>query len=267
MGTLLTLISAGFFLGMWHATDADHVVAVSTIVARERSVKGAARIGMMWGLGHTLTIAAVGGAIILFSLAIPKSLENAAEVGVGVMLILLGLLNLSGFSRWLRSGVGPAVPAQGLHAHIHSHGDFLHTHVHGHSVQGHGHDSNDTPLGWLDAKLSRFAPYQWVRPVVIGVVHGLAGSAAVALMVLAAVRDPWWGLAYLLLFGLGTIAGMMLITSALAAPLAFGMLRFPSFGTHLRMVSGLASVGFGIFLIVAISFGEGVLGQFARAAH
>ena len=104
MLTLLSIVVLGFFLGMRHATDADHVVAVTTIVSRERSVGAAALIGVLWGVGHTLTILLVGGAIILFGIVIPPRMGLTMELSVALMLILLGVLNLTGFTAGSPSG-------------------------------------------------------------------------------------------------------------------------------------------------------------------
>ncbi len=111
----------------------------------------------------------------------------------------------------------------------------------------------------MDRRLGGLTLYQWLRPLVVGIVHGLAGSAAVALLVLAAVRDPGWAMAYLLLFGAGTIIGMMVITMALAAPFAFSWTRLPRFNWQLRVASGLISFGFGLLLIYDIGFAAGGL--------
>src|SRR6202163_4073778 len=122
MITLLSIIALGFFLGMRHATDPDHVIAVTTIVSRQRSIRHAALIGVLWGLGHTITILVVGSAIILFGLVIPPRVGLSMELSVGLMLILLGLINLSGMMQWITEKVTPM--QQGQHAHPHSHGDF-----------------------------------------------------------------------------------------------------------------------------------------------
>ncbi len=256
MITTLSLLAVGFFLGMRHATDADHVIAISTIVSRQRSLRGAALIGALWGVGHTLTVAIVGGAIILFSIVIPPRTGLAMEFAVGVMLVVLGLLNLIGLNQWIRDNVAPG--SGSLHAHTHAHGDYAHTHTHGHGEANHGHPEDRTPQAWLDRKLGRIGLYQVVRPLVVGVVHGLAGSAAVALLVLTAIPDPWWGTVYLFLFGVGTIAGMMLITMAIAAPFSYSIERFPRFNAYLRMASGLLSLGFGLFLIYYIGYVDGL---------
>src|ERR1700688_2081426 len=107
MVTLLSIIALGFFLGMRHATDPDHVIAVTTIVSRQRSIRNAALMGVLWGLGHTITILAVGSAIILFGIVIPPRLGLTMELSVGLMLILLGVLNLSGFTRWITEQFTP----------------------------------------------------------------------------------------------------------------------------------------------------------------
>lgn len=258
MVTTFSLLAVGFFLGMRHATDADHVIAISTIVSRQRSMRGAALIGALWGVGHTLTVTIVGGAIILFSIVIPPRAGLAMELAVALMLVVLGFLNLTGLKQQIRDSVarGPTP----FHAHTHAHGDYAHTHVHGHGHAGHGHAEDQTPQAWLDHKLGGIGLYQLVRPLAVGVVHGLAGSAAVALLVLMAIREPLWGMIYLFLFGVGTIAGMMLITAAIAAPFAYSIGRLPRLNTHLRVASGLLSLGFGLFLIYYIGFVDDLFG-------
>lgn len=263
MPTLLSAILLGFFLGMRHATDADHVIAVSTIVGRERRIGAAAIIGALWGMGHTATVGVVGAIVILFGVAIPRGLAQVLEFGVGVMLIALGIATLV---QWVRSDrraytAVPAIPALALHphtpreslvgarhAHTHTHGDFVHSHRHGHDIGNHGHPENATPASWLDRRFGRLGLYQTVRPVLIGVVHGLAGSAAVALLALGAIRDPWWGVAYLLVFGLGTMAGMILITMLIAVPFALSSGRLPRLNAGLQVASGVLSTVFGLAL-------------------
>lgn len=245
---------------MRHATDADHVIAISTIVSRQRSMRGAALIGAIWGLGHTLTVALVGGAIIVFTIVIPPRLGLAMEFAVGVMLVLLGVVNLTGLNLWIRDNIVPGSHGHG-HLHTHAHGDYAHSHIHGHGQAAHGHPEDRTPQAWLDRRLGGAGLYQMLRPFVVGIVHGLAGSAAVALLVLTAIEDPLWGMVYLFLFGVGTIAGMMLITVAIAAPFAYSMERFPRFNAYLRVASGLLSLGFGLFLIYYIGYVDGLFGD------
>ena len=251
---------------MRHATDADHVVAIATIVSRQRSVAGSALIGAAWGVGHTVTVMAVGVAIIVFGVVIPPRLTMSMEFAVGIMLVLLGVLTLTGMGMG-RAGVAadahagiPGVHDLDVHDHLHAHGDYLHRHPHGHSSGAHGHADEHTPLARLDRSgLGRIAFYDWLRPFVVGLVHGLAGSAAVALMILSIIREPVAALGYLLLFGLGTIVGMMLITLILSAPFTFSAVNLPKFNWRLRAASGLVSFSFGVLLIYGIGFAEGGL--------
>ena len=260
---VLSFLLLGFFLGMRHATDADHVVAIATIVSRERSMVGSALIGAAWGVGHTLTVMGVGAAIIVFGVVIPPRLGLSMEFAVGIMLVLLGILTLTGMGRTIGAahahGVARGNPLD-LQGHLHAHGDYLHQHPHGDGPSEHGHAEEHTPLARLDRSgLGRIAFYEWLRPFVVGLVHGLAGSAAAALMVLSIIREPAAALGYLLLFGLGTIVGMMLITLILSAPFAFTAVNLPKFNWRLRVASGLISFVFGLVLIYGIGFAEGGL--------
>lgn len=250
MGSLLSILAVGFALGMRHATDPDHVIAVTTIVSRQRSLRSAALIGALWGLGHTLTIVAVGTAIIGFGVVIPPRLGLTMEFSVGVMLIVLGVLTLSGFLDRLR----------GAHVHPHPHGDFVHAHAHSHAPEAHGHDESATTLGRIDAWFRGVGLYQVVRPLVVGIVHGLAGSAAVALLVLVAIPEPAWGVLYLLVFGAGTVAGMILITATTAAPFAYTAHRMVRFNRWLAVGSGVLSVAFGLFVVYDLGVVKGLFG-------
>jgi len=254
MISFFSIIALGFFLGMRHATDPDHVIAVTTIVSRERQISKSAWIGAFWGIGHTLTILLVGGGIILLNWAIPARLGLSMELAVGVMLVILGVVNVVSFFR--------AAPATGggvvLHSHPHSHGDYVHSHAHTHAPELHTHNDDETPLARVDRIMLKFKTYRLVRPLVIGLVHGLAGSAAVALLVLATIRDPRWALAYLLIFGVGTIAGMMVITVSIAS--TFHLVRGgPVFTRRLALASGLLSLGFGLFVAYQICVVNGLL--------
>jgi ABC-type nickel/cobalt efflux system permease component RcnA len=256
MITLLSIIVLGFFLGMRHATDPDHVIAVTTIVSRQGSIRHAALIGVLWGLGHTITILVVGSAIILFGIVIPPRLGLTMELSVGLMLILLGILNLSGIMRWIAETFTPSL--EGNHSHSHGHGDYVHSHPHSHDPEKHGHAEHATPVGWMDGVFGKLGLYQVVRPLVVGIVHGLAGSAAVALLVLTTIRVPSWAVLYLLVFGLGTVVGMMLITAAIAVPFAYSKSRFVRLNRGLALVSGLVSLAFGLFIVYQMGFINGL---------
>jgi ABC-type nickel/cobalt efflux system permease component RcnA len=259
MIALLSIIALGFFLGMRHATDPDHVIAVTTIVSRQRSIRHAAVIGALWGVGHTITILAVGSAIILFGLVIPPRVGLTMEFSVGLMLILLGVLNLSGIMRWITETLTPMQLGQHAHAHPHRHGDYVHSHSHEHGgPEKHGHVEDATPVGWMDRTFGRLGLYQVLRPLAVGIVHGLAGSAAVALLVLTTIRVASWAVFYLLVFGLGTVAGMMVITAAIAMPFQFSEMRFARLNRALGLASGLLSLGFGLFIVYQMGFVNGL---------
>jgi|SRR5579884_3081317 len=195
-------------LGMRHATDPDHVVAISTIVSRERSLTRATGIGVAWGIGHTLTILLVGIAMIAFKLAFTPVIGLSLEMTVAVMLVVLGVANLF------------ASPTAHDHVHVHA-----------------GH----------------------ARPFAVGVVHGLAGSAAATLLIVPLIPDARWAVIYLLVFGLGTIVGMALITLAIAAPAAFAAARVGSLQRNIRLAAGTLSFAFGLYLTWKIGVNDGLI--------
>ncbi|MBZ5659013.1 MAG: hypothetical protein LAO08_01265 [Acidobacteriia bacterium] len=326
MITLLSISLLGFFLGMRHATDPDHVIAVTTIVSRERNIFHAALIGVFWGLGHTFTILLVGSAIILFKLTIPPRLGLSMELSVGFMLILLGVLNLTGALQRAMEWITLRGMGRDAHCHWFLGRQLFHAHEEDAEpitneafslpgwtvVEGElstaRQDEQEEPdpslqglqgeyasfSGGLDASLEASsaevepglsssglqvepapassglqaepAPGWWkklslfhiVRPLLVGIVHGLAGSAAVALLVLATISRASWAIGYLLIFGLGTVAGMMLITAAIAIPFAYSMRHFVRLNRGLALASGLLSLAFGIFLCYQIGFVDGL---------
>jgi len=259
MVSFLSIIALGFFLGMRHATDPDHVIAITTIVSRQRNIARSAMIGVFWGLGHTLTILLVGTAIILFNLVIPPRVGLSMELCVGLMLIILGLVNVVSFFRSIATTALPTHEASAVtHSHVHSHGDYIHSHSHSHSPEVHPHRPDQTPLSYLDRVLGGLSFYQYARPLIVGIVHGLAGSAAVALLVLTTIRNAHWAIAYLLVFGIGTIAGMMLITMSIAS--TFRVIgRGLRFSRGLAMASGVLSLAFGLFVAYQICVVNGLL--------
>ena len=265
MISLISIVALGFFLGMRHATDPDHVIAVSTIVSRERNVAKSAWVGLVWGIGHTLTIFGVGAVLILLDLVVPQQgsggpqLHISPRIGllmdlaVALMLIVLGIMNIRRFSRWAPVLAEDAV----VHSHAHAHGDYVHSHPHSHSPESHPHRPDQTPVAKVDKILQRFRTYSLIRPLIIGIVHGLSGSAAVALLVVPIIRDPRWSVAYLLVFGVGTIIGMMLITLTIAS--TFHLVRGgQKFFQRLAFASGLLSLGFGLFIAYQICIVNGL---------
>ncbi len=224
---ILSVTLLGLFLGMRHSTDSDHIVAVSTLVSRQGSIRSSATIGMLWGLGHTITIFLVGSAIIIFGVVIPPRLGLSMEFSVALMLILLGVLNLTGVLKRVTERFSPPTIAP-------------------------------TSLDLAKPNVQELGLFHKIRPLFIGLVHGLAGSAAVALLVLSTIRNPLWATAYLLVFGFGTMAGMVLMTATISLPLIYAKNRFSKLTGHLTMLSGLASVGFGMFLVFQIGFVDGL---------
>jgi high-affinity nickel permease len=257
MINFLSIVAIGFFLGMRHATDPDHVIAVTTIVSRQNRIGRAAWTGIFWGVGHTLTIFVVGTAIILFGVVVPARLGLSMELSVALMLVLLGMMNVVAFLRSARS-VAKVRDGATVHTHPHSHGDYIHTHPHGHAPEAHPHSPDKTPLARMDRFFGKIGIYRQLRPFLVGIVHGLAGSAAVALLVLTTIRDPHWAIAYLLVFGLGTVAGMMLITLSIASAFTFFGRKHANFSVRLGLVSGLLSLAFGLLLVYQIGFGGGL---------
>jgi len=234
------VLGLGFVLGLKHATEADHVVAVTTVVSEQRSVWRSALVGAQWGAGHTAALFVAGAAVILLDRAIPEAVARLLELSVALMIVLLGTRVVYLLLRGRRRA----------HVHTHAHdGRPAHTHLHFHDERGahaparpHAHDGAhharlEGTLGW--------------RPFAVGVVHGLAGSAALTLLVLAEVMQRGGsralGLSYLLVFGLGSIGGMLLMSALVGLPFALTALRFERVHTPVRLVAGAASVAFGLY--------------------
>jgi cytochrome c biogenesis protein CcdA len=241
MSQLLALAGFGFLLGMRHATDADHVIAVTTILNRSRRYLDTTVIGALWGLGHTITVLIVGTLIIAFNVVIPPPVGLAMEFAVALMLIVLGILNLTGS---LSSFTERLTPPSPIHAHDHAHGGTSHAHLHGHGAQP-----------GLVATLGR---YQLLRPIVVGLVHGLAGSAAVALLVLATIQDTGTAIAYLVIFCVGVAAGMAVLTTVIGLPFMVTGARSAKINRWLTIGSGLLSLLFGLLLVYEIGFVGGL---------
>lgn len=253
----LAIALLGLILGMRHATDPDHVIAVTTILSREHRLAAAARIGVIWGLGHTLTVLLMGAAIIVFKIAIPARLGLAMEFAVAVVLIMLGVGAAASLIRKAATRMrGSSSEGEGLvvHAHAHAHGGAVHLHSHVHVG---AHENTDDAMHH-DHRIpaDRLPPLAARRPLLrsfaVGLVHGLAGSAAIALLVLSAIPQPLWATLYLAIFCAGTIVGMGLITTAIATPFMVVSRRASWIHQGLVTGSGLLSFGFGLFLAYQI---------------
>ncbi|MGO9452814.1 MAG: high-affinity nickel-transport family protein [Candidatus Binataceae bacterium] len=263
----LGLAFLGLLLGMRHATDPDHVIAVTTILSRERRFLAATKVGIVWGLGHTLTVLSVGAAIIVFKVAIPVRLGLAMEFAVAIVLILLGLgstATLIGQIRRRLFGYPAGDDSLLVHSHSHGYDNGVHTHKHVHLVH---HDHTDDihrdhllPLETMGSTGTR----SLLRSFGVGLIHGLAGSAAIALLILSAIPEPLWATLYLAIFCLGTIVGMAMVTTVIATPFLVAAKRMLWLHQGLVTGSGLLSFGFGLFLayqlgVVDHLFGTGPL--------
>jgi ABC-type nickel/cobalt efflux system permease component RcnA len=250
----------GLVMGMRHATDPDHVIAVTTIVSRQHRLSTTSRIGVIWGLGHTLTVLAVGSLIIVFKIAIPARLGLAMEFAVAVLLILLGVGAVAGLSRQILGRIWRAAPvANGATGYSPVHVDDEYSHHHQHVHFG-SHDHARVHV-LEDAVAKRFALRRpLLRAFVVGLVHGLAGSAAIALLVLSAIPEPLWATVYLVIFCFGTILGMGLITTAIATPFMLTAERMVRMHQSLVASSGLLSFGFGLFLAYQLGISDHLFG-------
>jgi high-affinity nickel-transport protein len=257
----LAIALLGLVLGMRHATDPDHVIAVTTILSREHRLAAATRIGVIWGLGHTITVLIVGAAIIVFKIAIPARLGLAMEFAVAVVLILLGVGAAASLvrkgARRMR-GASPQPDELLVHAHAHTHDGATHVHPHVHigDHEDAHEDIDDTTHRDHRIPADVLPPFAARRPLLrsfaVGLVHGLAGSAAIALLVLSAIPNPPWATLYLAIFCIGTVIGMGLITTAIATPFMVVSRQASWIRQGLVTGSGLLSFGFGLFLAYQI---------------
>ena len=237
----LSAMLLGFLLGLQHATDPDHLVAVATILTRERRFADGALIGVLWGAGHMTTLTIVGAIIIGLKLTVTPAVGGSLELVVAAMLIVLGILRLRDAIRGLDT-----VPAGHLVAD-HDHGGgagVVHSHPHVHGAE-HSHEhAHVHPSRWL-AKLGWRSGWPAGRALVVGAIHGLAGSAAVSLLVLATLRSTMSAVIYLVIFGIGTIIGMTLLTSLMAFPVSMA-LRYRRARQALALCAGVGSIAFGL---------------------
>lgn len=247
----LPVVLLGLIFGIQHATDPDHVVAVATIVSRTRRFGAGALIGAFWGLGHTATIVAVGVAIIFFNLTITPAAGLSLELAVALMLMALGATRIA----WAFRGSDRVPVAHLTEAHPHEGSVGFHSHVHAHWGSVHRHPYVQPPRALLRA-LQAVGPAQALRSVLVGLVHGLAGSAAVALLVLATIRSAWGAVGYLLLFGAGTMLGMTAITALLSLPFAAGLPALTRWRRGFAVGTGALSLGFGLYLAIHIVWGQ-----------
>ncbi|MBI2847013.1 MAG: sulfite exporter TauE/SafE family protein [Chloroflexi bacterium] len=229
--TLSAALILGFMLGIKHALDADHVVAVSTIVSEQKHPLVGALVGAFWGLGHTATLFLVGLLVIGFGLVIPERLALSLEFIVGIVLVTLGLQIVWSFLR------------ARIHHHVHSHEDTSHLHFHSHA-QSRGHNHHI---------LARRG-----KPFIVGAFHGLAGSAALMLLILSTISSPLAGFGYILIFGVGSLLGMAMLSTIIGLPFVLSAQRLRPLNQVIRVAAGTVSIGLGIALMAEIGFGQGL---------
>ena len=224
---LFSLLGVGFLLGLRHALDSDHLAAVSTVLAERPSLLASGAVGLWWGIGHTLTLLLVGTVVLAWGIRIPEEFELLAESGVAILLIVLGgTLALKLYrERW--------------HVHRHHHDGEPHIHFHSHHRQeDHRHPH------WMT---------QSIRPLCIGMAHGLAGSAALMLMILSTTKEMGTGLLSILVFGVGSIIGMMVIGLTISVPVIYSHSISRRFFGTVQGLASIASVSVGIWMLAKLA--------------
>ena len=219
--SVISILLIGFFLGLQHAVESDHLAAVSTIVSEKKNLLTAALVGGLWGAGHTIALFVMGAIVIFLKVQVSKRVEVLLEGMVGVMLVMLGL-------NALRKLFG----SEKIHIHKHQHGEREHIHIHSHS-----NERSKTHHG--------FSP----RSILVGVIHGLAGSAALMLLILPVISSPFAALLYIVIFGVGSIGGMMAMSFLIGLPLHFTAARFGIVNGGIRFAAAVFSLGLGGFIV------------------
>jgi len=215
------VLGFGFALGLEHALEADHVVAVSAIVSQQKKLWKSSLVGIVWGIGHTATLFLVGIIVLFLSISIPQELILSFEFLVGVVILLLGVLVL-------RSAVTVKI-----HLHRHSHGDQTHIHLHSHK-EGDSH-------------------HHIHRSFILGMVHGIAGSGALMLLVLSTVESITAGITYILLFGVGSILGMLILSAVIGLPFIITANKLGNMNRIIQAIAGVVSICIGAFIMYQTS--------------
>lgn len=227
----LSILALGFVLGIKHAIEPDHVIAVSTIASQSKKLLRSSLAGVFWGIGHTATLFIIGIIIILMKGEIPEKWAMSLEFLVGIMLVYLGVSTVLSF--------------RNIHIHQHEHHGEDHKHVHSHTFSGkHGHKHKHKNVSYL-------------KSMVIGLIHGLAGSGAMVLLTMSTVHSVWEAAIYILIFGVGTIIGMLFFTTIIGIPFVFSSKKI-GLNKSLTQITGLISIGFGIFYMYNLGVTEGL---------
>ena len=228
--SILAVLSIGLVFGLKHATEVDHVVAVSTIVSRHRNVFHSALVGALWGVGHTASLLVIGAVVLTLRVAIPERVSGWLELGVAVMIVCLGI---SALRRALRKNTE-------VHVHHHNHDGLSHTHVHFHEKETRHEPASDTHHSHVVSRLG------W-KPVLIGMMHGLAGSGALTLLVLTQISSSLIGFLYVATFGFGSIVGMLLMSGMIGLPFALASRKLTPIHQGIQTVAAVLSICFGIW--------------------
>jgi ABC-type nickel/cobalt efflux system permease component RcnA len=237
------VLGLGLVFGLKHATEVDHVVAVSNIVSEQRKLWRAALVGGLWGVGHTASLVIVGAVVLVLRVAISERVAQGLEFCVALMIIGLGAAT---FARSLRARRAR------VHLHRHRHDDLQHAHVHFHDAAT-GHAETSAPHSHTVARIG-------LKPLFVGAMHGLAGSAALTLLVLAQIPSPLVGLLYLVVFGVGSIAGMLLMSGLVGLPFIFTARKLSGLHYGLQTAAGALSICFGLWYAYETQIAAWLLG-------
>ena len=227
---LLAVLTIGLVFGLKHATEVDHVVAITTIVSRHKNVFRSALVGALWGAGHTASLLIVGVIVLSLRIAVPERVSGWLEFGVAVMIIALGV---SALWRAVRKN-------SEVHVHQHSHDGLSHTHVHFHEHENKHNPSSRTAHSHAVSRIG------W-KPVLVGMMHGLAGSGALTLLVLTQISSSLIGFLYVATFGFGSIAGMLLMSGLIGLPFAFTSGKLTHLHQGLQTLAAVLSICFGVW--------------------
>ena len=227
---MMAVLSIGLVFGLKHATEVDHVVAISTIVSRHKNIFHSAIVGALWGAGHTAALVVVAAIVLSLRIAVPESVSGWLELGVAIMIVGLGI---SALRQALKKNAH-------VHVHQHNHDGLSHTHIHFHENETRHqpalrsqHSQALSSLGW--------------KPILIGMMHGLAGSGALMLLVLTQISSPWLGFLYVATFGLGSIVGMLVMSGLIGLPFAFSSRKLTHLHQGLQTVAAVFSICFGLW--------------------
>jgi ABC-type nickel/cobalt efflux system permease component RcnA len=229
--SLLSIVALGFVLGIKHAIEPDHVIAVSTIASQSKKLFRSSLAGVFWGIGHTATLFIVGIILIVMKDKIPEKWAMSLEFLVGIMLVYLGITTLRSFKN--------------KHVHKTEHDGEEHKHFHSHKPNGeheHTHQHNNV---------------DYFRSMLIGLVHGLAGSGAMVLLTMSTVKSVWEGAIYILVFGAGTVIGMLFFTTIIGLPFVLSAKKL-SLNITLTRMTGVISTGYGIYYMYNLGVTEGL---------